>query len=101
MNLRILPGRFDGTRKTYRSKNGKHVFEFEFASSGNHIDIYCTSRPSLNGRDSDSHKTHVFSSGQLCFVARHEPRSQQRAQELARQWAEYYLEYRRTGKAQQ
>ncbi len=41
-----------------------------------------------------------FRSGKLCFVAGREPRSLARAEQLAAQWAEYFCEYRRTGKTQ-
>lgn len=86
--------------KWYRSLNGRWFFKFAFAPEGGHIAIYCLSRPSLRGQDPDPHKTHVFSTGKLCFTAGCEPREQQRAEELARQWAEYILGYRRTGIAQ-
>ena len=84
-------------KKYYRSKDGRDYFNFKFVNRGTCIDIYCTRHPSLNGRDSDPHKTHLFSSGKLCFVSGREPRSQGQAEKLAAQWAEYYLEYRRTG----
>ena len=84
-------------RKTYRSQNGSAFFTFEFVRHRGHIDIYCTSHPSLNGRDSDPHKTHLFPSGKICFVSGREPTSESRAKELAAQWAEYWIEYARTG----
>ena len=84
-------------KKFYRSKNGVHFFNFKFIDRGTHVNIYCTKHPSLNGRDPDVNKTHLFASGKLCFVSGRGPRSQRRAEELARQWAEYYVEYRRTG----
>lgn len=87
-------------RKTYRSEDGRHLFCFGFDSNGDTIDVSCTRYPPLNGQDSSVHKTHLYSSGQLCFVSGREPRSRRRAEELAKQWAEYWLEYRRTGVAQ-
>jgi hypothetical protein len=93
----IIPeGRFLVTR-TYRSKNGKYYFKFEFVDRGHHIDIYCTSHPSLMGRDSNPRETHLYDSGRLCFVVGKEPRTQQRAEDLASNWAEYFVEYIRTG----
>lgn len=86
-----------GTRKYYRSKDGREYFTFEFRDCGGHREIYCMKHPPLNGRDPDPRKTHLFSSGKLCFVSGREPRSQSRAETLAAQWAEYFLEYRRTG----
>jgi hypothetical protein len=86
--------------KTYRSKDGRHTFTFRFVRCTDEIEIYCLSHPSLGGRDPNPHKTHLFPSGRLCFVEGHGPRTQQRAQELTRQWAEYFLEYARTGIAQ-
>ena len=85
---------------TYRSKNGKHHFKFKFSKAGSHIEIFCTQHPSLNGRSSNPHKTHLFRSGRVCFVNGREPKTQAHAQELAAQWAEYYLEYRRIGQVQ-
>ena len=83
--------------KYYRSKDGRSLFQFAFAPEGDHIAIHCLAHPPLNGRDPDPHKTHLFSSGKVCLVAGCEPTDQSRAEELAGQWAEYFLEYRRTG----
>lgn len=91
---------FSGTRRWYRSKCGRYDFRFRFVATGSHIEIYCTDHPSPNGRDSNPEKTHLFGSGKICLVAGREPRSQRRAEELAAQWAEYFLEYRRTGRTQ-
>lgn len=98
--MKIVSGVFNASKKTYRSKDGRCLFGFDFTSNNGHIDVFCHQCPSLNGRDSDPHKTHRFRSGRLCFVSGKEPRTQGRAEELAAQWAEYYLEYRRTGVAQ-
>jgi len=97
MNLRIIPGIFNGIKKTYLSKNGAHYFVFEFIDKSNRIEINCKKHPSLNGRSSNPEKTHLFHSGMLCFVSGREPRSLCRAEQLAAQWAEYFLEYRKTG----
>jgi hypothetical protein len=83
--------------KDYRSEDGNHYFTFHFVQQPGYVDIYCLKHPSLNGQDPDPHKTHLFSSGKLCFVAGHEPTTQERAEELAKQWAEYFVEYRQTG----
>lgn len=88
------------TDKHYRSKNGEHLFTFRFVVADGHLDIYCLAHPTLDGRDPDPHKTHLFSSGKVCFVAGKEPRDTRRAEQLASQWAEYFLEYRRTGNVQ-
>ena len=88
------------TIKHYRSENGKYLFTFRLVEQEDHIDIYCLRRPSLRGQDPDPHKTHLFPSGKICFVAGREPEDQERAEELAKQWAEYFLEYRRSGVAQ-
>ena len=93
-------GRLDAVRKIYRSQDGRWYFRFCFVNGGNQVAIYCIDRPSLDGRDPDPNKTHIFSSGKICFVEGREPRSQGEAEELARVWAEYILEYRRTGIAQ-
>jgi hypothetical protein len=89
------------TIKHYRSENGSHLFTFRFVEQEDHLEIYCLRHPPLNGRDPDPHKTHLFDSGKLCFVSGREPDDQSRAEELAKQWAEYFLQYRRTGIAQQ
>jgi hypothetical protein len=99
MNVIIPPGIFFAV-ETYLSVNGFHYFVFDFVTQGDHIDIYCTKHPSLNGQDSSVSKTHLFSSGRICFVAGKEPRTRWEAQKRAKQWAEYFIEYRRTGKAQ-
>lgn len=87
--------------RVYRSKDGKSYFNFSFAREEDHIAVYCTAHPPLNGRDPNPRKTHLFETGKICFVEGREPRDQGRAEELAGQWAEYFLEYRRTGIAQQ
>lgn len=84
-------------RKTYRSRSGRHYFKFDFLPAGTHIDIYCPVHPGLNGRDSSVTKTHLYDSGQICFVEGQEPRSQREAEHRAAQWAEYYLNYIATG----
>ena len=81
----------------YRTKNGRHDFTFQFLQRSSCIDVYCLQHPSLLGRDTDVHKTHKFSDGRICFVGGREPRTLGRAKELAAQWAEYLIEYRRTG----
>ena len=99
--MNIIPsGTFSGTKKTYRSKSDNYYFTFEFANNGGHIDVFCTKHPSFNGQSSSPHKTHLFHSGKVCFVKGHEPKTQRRAEALAAQWAEYFLDYRRTGKVQ-
>ena len=96
MNAIIFPGIFSA-QDTYRSKNGLHYFDFNFIDKGNYIDLICTRHPSFKGRDSNVRKTHLFSSGRICFVKGREPRSQWEARKRAKEWAEYILEYIRTG----
>ena len=86
--------------KHYLSEDARHIYTFRFEPDGDHINIYCLRHPPLNGQDASAHKTHLFDSGKLCFIAGKEPRTQARAEQLAKQWAEYYLEYSRTGVAQ-
>lgn len=100
MNACIIPGTFKITQKCYRSKDGRHYFNFTFVARNGHFDVHCTTHPPLNGQDDDVNKTHIYGSGKLCFVSGHEPRTQARAEELAGQWAEYFIEYRRTGVSQ-
>ena len=85
---------------TYRSKNGQHYFAFRFHPRNGTIEISCTRHPSFNGRSSDPVKTHLFRSGELCFASGQEPRTVARAKSLAAQWAEYFLDYLKTGKVQ-
>lgn len=100
MNATIIEGIFDSTPKIYRSKNGSYHFTFNFVNKGRHIDVFCTKHPSFNGKSSNPRKTHLFHSGKICFVDGREPKTQLRAEELAAQWAEYFLDYRQTGKVQ-
>jgi len=100
MNKSICVGTFSGMKEYYVSEDGGQFFNFEFFDAGSHIDIYCNDHPSLNGQDSDPHKTHLYRSGKLCFSGGKEPQDMLRARELAKQWAEYFLEYVRTGSAQ-
>jgi hypothetical protein len=100
MNTKISSGTFYSTKKTYRSKSGGHYFTFEFTDKGSRIDVFCTKHPSFNGKSSNPHKTHLFHSGKVCFVDGREPKTRRRAEELAAQWAEYFLNYRQTGKVQ-
>jgi len=86
--------------KAYRSMDGRSIFQFQFFRELDHIAVYCLLHPSLQGRDPAPHKTHLYASGKLCFVPGQEPRSQGRAEALAKQWAEYLLEYAKTGVAQ-
>lgn len=97
MNTCMAPGQFMSAKRYYRSKDGRNYFNFKFVPSGSHVEVYCTVHPPLNGRDADPHKTHLFSSGKICFTSGRGPRTQSRAEQLAAQWAEYFLEYRRTG----
>jgi len=100
MPTHLLRGSFQSGTRYYRSKDGRHVFAFEFLNGQSPIEVYCRQHPGFNGQDSDPRKTHLYASGRLCFIAGREPRTQARAEELAAQWAEYFLEYRRTGRAQ-
>lgn len=101
MNGTLVRATFEApTTKRYLAKDGRHWFTFEFTPNGGEVEIYCRSHPPLNGRDPDPHKTHLFSSGKVCLVDGREPRTLRRAEQLAAQWAEYFLEYRRTGKPQ-
>ena len=100
MNTKILEGLFHSTEKVYRSKNGSYYFTFNFFEKSNHIDVFCTKHPSFNGKSSNPRKTHLFHSGKICFVDGREPKTQTRAEVLAAQWAEYFLDYRQTGKVQ-
>ncbi|QNN23355.1 hypothetical protein HED60_14065 [Planctomycetales bacterium ZRK34] len=97
MNGNLIYGTFERIKKYYVSSNGREYFNFEFAPRGSHVYIYCTRHPSLHGKDRDPNKTHLFRSGELCFVAGHEPRTQREAEQRAKEWAEYFLNYRDTG----
>ena len=78
-------------RKIYRSEDGRHFFAFVFVQRSGHLDIYCTRRPSTNGRDGSTVKTHIYPSGLICFVSGREPTSQREAESRASEWAEYFL----------
>src|SRR5690242_20555368 len=54
--------------KDYRSKDGQWIFKFRFVPDGDHIAVYCLFHPPLNGQDPSPHKTHLYSSGKICFV---------------------------------
>ena len=86
--------------KKYRSKNGNSHFVFRFVPKETCVDVFCTSHPSFNGKSSNPRKTHLFHSGRLCFVSGKAPRTLRRAETLAGQWAEYFLDYRKTGEVQ-
>jgi len=88
-----------GFTRFYRSKSKRFDFKFGFVPEGDHLAIYCLHHPP-HGRDPDPHKTHLFSNGKICFVVGREPRTRERALQLAAQWAEYILEYARTGISQ-
>lgn len=100
MNTKIISVKFHGSIKTYRSENGQHYFIFEFSYNGNYFVINCQKRPSLNGRDPSVENTHLYKSNNICFIEGKEPRTLSEAQSRAKEWAEYFLEYRRTGKTQ-
>ena len=100
MNNNIIQGCFSGATATYLSKDRKHVFKFEFIPENNHVDIKCTQHPSYNGQDPDPEKTHLYRTNFICFIKGKEPTNMSRAKELAAQWAEYFLDYRQTGKVQ-
>ena len=97
----LTPNSSHSLRRNYRSLDGQHDFTFRFVPCSSHIEVYCLAHPSLNGQDDAVSKTHLYSSGRLCFVQGKEPRTHWRAEELAAQWAEYFLEYRRTGITQE
>lgn len=81
----------------YRSMDGDHYFTFRLVQQPTHLDIYAIYHPGLNGQDPSPHKTHLFPDGRVCIVAGREPRDVPSALELAKAWAEYFIEYRRTG----
>jgi hypothetical protein len=85
-----------GIVRYYRTKDRRFDFKFVFVPEGDHLAIYCLRYPP-HGRDSDPNKTHLFSSGKICFVEGREPRTRARAEQLAAEWSEYILEYARTG----
>ncbi len=85
----------------YRSEDGEHYFTFRFQPQADHVDIHVLSHPGFNGQDASAHKTHLFADGKVCLVAGREPQDMDRALELAKQWAEYFVQYRATGVAQQ
>jgi hypothetical protein len=88
--------RFDCTR-FYRALDRQSFFKFGFVSNGDYISIYCLEHPPLHGCDDDPNKTHLLNNRKLCFTTGREPRTQARAEELAMKWAEYLVEYRKTG----
>lgn len=88
------------TRLSYRSADGRHDFNFEFVVGASEVTVYCTKYPVPKGRSQAAQRTHIFDSGKLCFVKERAPKTLKRAKELARQWAEYILEYAKTGVAQ-
>ena len=100
MNISIIKGCFRSTQLTYISKNKKHKFKFEFFPQGNQVKIKCLDHPSYNGKSSDPEKTHLYRSKFICFIQGKEPKTMKRAKQLAAQWAEYFLDYRITGKVQ-
>jgi len=85
---------------TYRSLDGKHYFTFTLRQTFSEVEVYCSRHPSLNGRDDSPSKTHIFSSGKLCFVDGRAPTTIEIAKQRAKQWAEYLLEYIHTGTPQ-
>lgn len=86
--------------KTYRSTCGAHYFWFRFQEQGQRYGISCTRHPPLAGRDASTSLTHLYPSGEICFVAGKEPRTLADAEARAAEWAEYLLEYIRSGVAQ-
>jgi hypothetical protein len=87
-------------RKTYRSEDGRHLFSFEFVDAGPFHVVRCLGHPPLRGRDPDPKLTHLYPSGNICFVEGREPRSQSEAESRAKEWAEYLLRYIASGKAE-
>ena len=100
MNIQFLKGSFKSTELSYLSKNKKHVFKFKFIPKGYQVKIKCLKHPSFNGKSSHPAKCHLYRSKYICFINGKEPKNMDRAKELAAQWAEYFLDYRITGKVQ-
>jgi len=86
--------------QTYRSMDGRHWFVFVLKFTGRHIEPHCTRHPSLAGRDPSPSRTHLFSSGALCFQPGHEPRTVHEARQRCKEWAEYLIRYIRTGETE-
>lgn len=101
MNTSITESIFDTNKIIYKSKIGSHYFAFKFVNKGGYFDIFCLNRPSLNGKSASPSKTHLYHSGKICFVSGREPNTISCAKKLTAQWAEYYSDYRITGKVQQ
>jgi len=84
----------------YRTLDGAHYFSFRVVQRNDYFDIFVEKHPGFNGQDTNPHKTHLFYDGRICIAAGAEPRDLPRALKLSKNWAEYLLEYRRTGIAQ-
>ena len=82
--------------KNYRV-NGRDQYQIDFRPQPNGtIKLFALEHPA------DSHgaavsENHLYSTGEVCVAAGHEPRSMDRAKAVAVHWMEGFSEYVRTG----
>ena len=89
------------TTDTYRTKDGRGFFDFEFVDVGSRIEIDILSSPSYESRPSGLHETHRLPSGRggykICFGDESIVKTLSGARKWAAIWAEMTWRYIRTG----
>ena len=86
---------------TYRTRDGRALFEFQFVPKGDHIEIDILQQPDYGRRKSDLHNTHRLPSDRgghrICMGNPQAASDLTRARQWAAMWAEHTWKYINTG----
>ncbi|MBP6237594.1 MAG: hypothetical protein KA536_15700 [Saprospiraceae bacterium] len=90
------------SKATYRTKDGRSIYQFQYARVGTYFEIDILSHPSYGNRDAGQHTAHWLSSyrtggKKICVSQGKEPRTLQAAKDLSIGWAELTNTYIKTG----
>ncbi len=99
----IPPGGFRDERDTYRTRDGRNTYTFDFIKTGGHYEVDIVSQPSYGGRNSGCHETHRLSSSRggkrICFGRDSAVSTMATAKRYAKSWADNTDTYIKTGRS--
>lgn len=91
------------TRDTYKTNNGKYLFEFIFEDKGFYFEAHIVWQPSYGLRKDDLHSTHRLTSNytgcsyRICFANDSDVPTLSKARLYAEAWSEATAKYIDTG----
>jgi len=87
------------SKDTYRSNNGKYLFDFVFEKRNGYYDVHIAQQPSYGIRKKDLHSTHRLLSDfpecryRICFANPQDVPTLEKARKYAEAWAEATVNY--------